>query len=650
MCKKLLMKKSNLQVIMVVVVLCLTAPVLAVDHWWHGGVSANMNDPANWTDRDTATDPTAPTGTNVRDIVRIGGAWGSEDLDGDGVLDPGEDLNGNGVIDDPVPPNVVGYGGYYSGLHDENPGGGYDVPVDPVLSETYVSRNGTPEAGWWFILNAPNILTLEDGAFMIMTEANCNLRNGGRLEVQGRSDTGGPSLITAGSFRIAENGSIAVAAHETSQVRIKGTGYMQVNPSLEGSTSEKSTWFRIGQWELDADQTPRGEVIIEESGLLEVLGRAADDDSEEPYLYLGHNDPNVNQIIIRDLGELWLPGDPETMGQWGLDNTVISLQEMIDMGLITNDQGGTLVLSGINPTMISVAQPWPTKPSPTDGESDVDRKVTLSWKPSLYEAVYDVYLGTDVNNVTDATRANPMDVLAAQGLEGTSLDIDGYLNSNQIYYLRIDAVNNDDPNSPWASPVWSFTTGDHVTIDDFEAYNDLNEDEEGSNRIYLTWSDGYANPNVNGSTIGYPEPDFANGESFVELINVYGGRQSGPFLYNNTVASSSEVTLPMSATALGSNWTQGDFNVLTLWFYGDPNNPATESLYVKLNNSKVAYSGDAADLSAGQWIQWDINLSDFAGVNLSSVTGLTVGTERAGATGSEGILFLDNIRLRYVAQ
>jgi len=73
-------------------------------------------------------------------------------------------------------------------------------------------------------------------------------------------------------------------------------------------------------------------------------------------------------------------------------------------------------------------------------------------------------------------------------------------------------------------------------------------------------------------------------------------------------------------------------------------------LYIKLNDSKVTYNGNAADLSAGQWIQWDINLSDFVGLNLASVTGLTVGAERAGAIGSEGILFLDDIRLRYVVQ
>jgi hypothetical protein len=288
--------------------------------------------------------------------------------------------------------------------------------------------------------------------------------------------------------------------------------------------------------------------------------------------------------------------------------------------------------------------------SPYNGKTDVSRDAVLTWLEGEYADKYNVYFGTDVNDVNEATIDNPLDVLAGTGLEENTYDPPGLLEPNQTYHWRIDEVNDTDSNSPLKGDIWSFITGDHVTIDDFEAYNDINEDEEGSNRIYLTWSDGYANPNVNGGTIGYPDPDFANGESFVETDIVYSGSQSGPFLYNNTIASSSEVTLPMIATALGSDWTQGDFNVLTLWFYGETTNPATESLYVKLNSSKIAYNGDAADLSAGEWIQWDINLSDFAGLNLSSVTGVTVGTERAGATGSEGMFFLDDIRARTVVE
>jgi hypothetical protein len=73
-------------------------------------------------------------------------------------------------------------------------------------------------------------------------------------------------------------------------------------------------------------------------------------------------------------------------------------------------------------------------------------------------------------------------------------------------------------------------------------------------------------------------------------------------------------------------------------------------LYIKLNDSRVTYGGDAAHLSAGEWIQWDVNLSDFVGLDLANVTEVTFGTERAGATGGEGILFLDNIILRFAAQ
>ncbi|MHC4325147.1 MAG: hypothetical protein ACYSUX_12860 [Planctomycetota bacterium] len=202
MCKGLIKIRIVYLISTIVIVLSMTGSVLAIDHWWHGGVSANVNNPANWTDRNASTEPTTPTG-NPRDIVRIGGSWDSEDLNDNSVLDAGEDLNGNGVIDDPDPNSGIGWGGYYGA-----DGGGIDLPVDPVLSDTYVSRTGTAEGGWWFVLNAPNILTLEDGAFLIMDEENCNLRNGGRLEVQGRSATGGPSLITARRFRIAEHGSV----------------------------------------------------------------------------------------------------------------------------------------------------------------------------------------------------------------------------------------------------------------------------------------------------------------------------------------------------------------------------------------------------------------------------------------------------------
>jgi len=287
-------------------------------------------------------------------------------------------------------------------------------------------------------------------------------------------------------------------------------------------------------------------------------------------------------------------------------------------------------------------------PIPEDESIEIPRDVVLSWTPGIFADKRNMYFGTDFNDVNQASPDDPRDILIDPNMTVTSYDPPGLLEPNKTYYWRVDEVNDSDPNSPWRGKVWRFTTGDHIVIDDFEAYNDLNEGEEGSKRIYLTWIDGYVDPpavRTNGSTIGYPDPDFANGEHFAETNIIHGGKQSGPFLYNNTTTSYSEVALPIST--LGGDWTQQDINVLSLWFYGDPNNAATEQLYARLNNSKVIYSGNAADISAGEWKQWNIDLSAF-NINLSNVTQVSIGMEKTGAIGGQGILFLDDIRLRYV--
>jgi len=183
---------------------------------------------------------------------------------------------------------------------------------------------------------------------------------------------------------------------------------------------------------------------------------------------------------------------------------------------------------------------------------------------------------------------------------------------------------------------WSFSTIAYLVVDDFESYNDIATGEEGSNLVYETWVDGYDNPSANGSTMGY-----VLGTS-IETDIVHGGEQSAPLIYGNRTASLSEVTVSTSELSIGSDWTIGDPDTLVLWFYGDTNNAVTEQLYVKLNNSKLLISG--IDMKQAQWQNAEIPLADF-GINLANVTQLVIGLERTGATGSEGILFMDDIRL-----
>jgi len=66
---------------------------------------------------------------------------------------------------------------------------------------------------------------------------------------------------------------------------------------------------------------------------------------------------------------------------------------------------------------------------------------------------------------------------------------------------------------------------------------------------------------------------------------------------------------------------------------------------VKLNDSKVVYDGDTADIATLRWKQWNIDLALF-GAGLQSVTKLSIGIDGSGASGT---LYLDDIRLYRLA-
>ncbi len=101
------------------------------------------------------------------------------------------------------------------------------------------------------------------------------------------------------------------------------------------------------------------------------------------------------------------------------------------------------------------------------------------------------------------------------------------------------------------------------------------------------------------------------------------------------------IALALMLIAIGSDWTVGSPEALVLWVYGDPNNPDTEQMYVKLNGAKVTYS---ADLTQEDWQQLTIDLTAF-GIDLTNVTTLTIGFERTGTIGGSGMILLDDIQL-----
>ena len=275
-------------------------------------------------------------------------------------------------------------------------------------------------------------------------------------------------------------------------------------------------------------------------------------------------------------------------------------------------------------------------PSPAKGGVDVTQTPILAWLPGVFADSHEVYFGTDTDAVKNADTSSPE--YKGSGNLGSESYEPGQLEWNTTYYWRIDEANNTNADSPWIGPVWSFTTANFLIIDDFDSYNDLNEDEPGSNRIYLSWIDGFDNPAVNGSIVGYPNPPFA------ELTIVHSGNQSMPFSYDNTVGKS-EATLMLTSNR---DWTVNGVNKLVIWFRGASANGA-EPMYVALNDSAVVTNENPNAAQKGSWTQWNIDLQAFAdqGVNLANVNSITLGlgNRTNPVAGGSGMMFFDDIRL-----
>ncbi|MHC4520190.1 MAG: discoidin domain-containing protein, partial [Planctomycetota bacterium] len=195
------------------------------------------------------------------------------------------------------------------------------------------------------------------------------------------------------------------------------------------------------------------------------------------------------------------------------------------------------------------------EPEPADGAVDVDREAVLNWRPGREAASHEIHLGIDPESLARV----------GTGAETTFAPDD--LLFGATYYWRVDEVNEVQTTPVWKGVLWSFSTQEFATIDDFEDYD--NE----SHLIYETWIDGWGNGT--GSTVGYLTAPFA------ETSIVHRGRQSMPLEYNNTAGPYySEVERDLG----GADWTTGGADALRLYVQGSADNdPGT--LYVAVEDA-----------------------------------------------------------------
>jgi len=212
------------------------------------------------------------------------------------------------------------------------------------------------------------------------------------------------------------------------------------------------------------------------------------------------------------------------------------------------------------------------------------------------------------------------------------------LEADIAYYWRVDEV--DGQGNTSKGPIWIFTTGGFLLVEDFEGYTD--NDAEGE-AIWQTWIDGFGVAD-NGAQVGYLLPPYA------EPSVVHGGLQSMPLLYvNEDSVTNSEAAMTLTASR---DWTQAGVAELSLWFQGSSAN-AAEPMYVAIANSAgvpaIVVNDDSEAAQARGWRQWRISLRAFAdqGINLTNVDKIAIGLGSKGgaAVGGTGTVYIDDIRL-----
>jgi len=320
-------------------------------------------------------------------------------------------------------------------------------------------------------------------------------------------------------------------------------------------------------------------------------------------------------IDVNATGTLVLTGDQRT-----------KINGYISSGWITAENGTADVVlryDGVNTTVQSPLNPglvYAWNPKPTDGQTDVDLDINLTWSPGSSAAKHDIYFGTDANNLT------------AIGTDVEPNHIDpGQLELGTTYYWRVDEVNGVDK---WTGDLWSFTTRSFTPIEDFESYTDTAE-------LLNTWKDGTV--------------DSSSGSYIYIYIGelTHGGTGCLEYNYDNTGTYVAPLFSEIERSSPVSDMTANNMKALDLWFDGDGSN-AAEKMYVALSDgteTATVFHPDPNAALEADWTVWRVALSDFTDANpdldLTNISKIYIGFgDKSNPTvGGMGTVYFDDVAL-----
>jgi len=260
--------------------------------------------------------------------------------------------------------------------------------------------------------------------------------------------------------------------------------------------------------------------------------------------------------------------------------------------------------------------PAAVNPIPADGTTDVPIDTSMSWVEAEFATGRELWIGKP--GAMEKVDPDPAGTTYAPA----NLDI------GQKYKWRIDQIG---PSGIVTGHTWTFTTTDHVTVEDFESYT---SDDE----IRSAWVDNIDEVDEFGKPIEYVL--LATGEN--KAMKFEFQNQYPPYFTETTRTFENP-----------QDWTAKSVEELSLSFVGQHEN-AEHLMYLTLEDAagqsfKVETFPHACQTDS--WRQWTIALGLFSdgGVDLTSVKKITIGlgdgTDSGQAEGDKDHIFIDMLIL-----
>jgi len=385
-----------------------------------------------------------------------------------------------------------------------------------------------------------------------------------------------------------------------------------VGPPLSeksGVTLPPDHWVEV-QFRGPIIDGPGDDIIIIELGPV----------SEQARVFLTDGQNHEYLLGLATAGSIGTGVDPT---QIGFDISGVSLpfvpRAVRILGIDTGGQAPGFDVANVRARIGTDCGTAACNPIPVDGAKNVGTDAVLNWSPGDIAEGHIVHLSTELSSL-DA------DMPAGSGPQDANTFNPWGLELGTTYYWRMDEVN--DP-CTWTGNVWSFTTADHLVIDDFESYRTADQTDPNSKWVHEVWID----PGVYLST----DPTHGCGKQAMALSLFY---------YHTSTYSEAVRTFDAP-----QDWTKIGARVLELYFLGGNQN-STGQMYLALYDGTmeklVLYPGDANDITKALWQPWRIELQNLDGVNLSHIQSIGIGlaAEADDPYGSgSGTLFFDDIAL-----